>query len=311
MPLLRSLKIIYDGMHDYMNIFFTKTYNLSGSNAQKQQITEIIARKLGYQEISFFKFNDLSDTDLELHTRMDAIMSPLQSGSIILFQYPSMVSLRYDQFAMEHIRHFNNTKVILYVQDLGHLVCPNDYPSLDAEISFLNQADLLILPSPDIKNDLLSHGLSDIPFLYQEIWEYPYNLVRSSVKIEPRESKIRNISHELFYEIKTSGIASITELTNSYDIKNNPLAAGFCLSAGIPIFAPIGSRLHNFISKYHLGFTLEKGVVPADILPSLSAEEIITVTQHIHKIQPLISSGLFTENLLENAVFQVAINNTL
>ena len=288
-----------------MHIFYTKTYNLSGANAEKQQITETVARKLGYQELSFFRFDDSTDTDTELHMRMEAITAPLQAGSVVLFQYPSMVSLRYDHFALEHIRRNPDTKIILYVQDLGSVIAPETYGSLADEINFFNQGDFLILPSPTMQAELSAQGLRKIPFLCQEIWEYPYEVQRSSVRITACESNISgNISLDSFYQLTTSGIAAVMNADSRYERQSNPLAAGFCLCSGIPVFAPAGSRLHDFIMKYDLGFPVDNETTVEDVLAKLTEDEIAAVIQRIQKLQPLINTGFFTEHLLETAVFQ-------
>ena len=53
-----------------MKVFYTKTYNVWNDNTRKHDIVAQAAKKLGYDEIALFKFDDKYDSDDELHVRM-------------------------------------------------------------------------------------------------------------------------------------------------------------------------------------------------------------------------------------------------
>ena len=200
-----------------MNVFYTKTYNLSGKNAEKQNNIATVAKKMGFEEISFFKFEDQSDSDRELNVRMDGILAAVEENAVVIFQYPSMVSSRYDRCAIEHIRQSKDRKLILMVQDLGGAVDPKDYPMLADEIELFQQADLLILQSVKMKDFLVEHGLGEVPVVYQRVWEYPYEIYNNEVQVEKRLQTIEDISIPALLDLQTGGVAVLEKKDDFYE----------------------------------------------------------------------------------------------
>lgn len=123
-----------------MKVFYTKTYNVWNDNTRMHDIVAQAAKKLDYDEVSLFKFNDTYDSDDELHVRMQGITAAVSSDSIVIFQYPSMVSARYDSFVMEHLKNTCGAKVAVFVEDLGSRIAPSDYKQLSDEIDLFNKA---------------------------------------------------------------------------------------------------------------------------------------------------------------------------
>lgn len=152
-----------------MNIFYTKTYNLSGENAKKQELIAEAARKLDFQELSFFRFPDQCDSDEELKMRMNAITAAVSNDAVVFMQYPSMVSSRYDEAFMHAIKLYKGVRLIIIVEDLGSEVCKGTYPEVDREIDFLNVADLLIITSEPMKEQLIQKGVKDSSILCRKI----------------------------------------------------------------------------------------------------------------------------------------------
>lgn len=288
-----------------MKVFYTKTYNMSGANARKQESIEHFARSMGFEEISFFKFPDQYDSDDELDTRMDGIMAAMENDAVVLFQYPSMVSTRYDKCAIEHIKKYHNVKLIIMVQDLGCIVNSQDYSRLDQEIELLNQADLLILQSEMMQKQLASRGLHDIPIVYQEIWEYPSRIPGKNVLIESKLYKVEDISQNAFLNLNSAGVGVVSDLDNPYMDICNPFEVGFCLHAGIPIVALEGSRLAQFIHDYDVGFVFETLKDLEQSVSKITSEMIEAKKNKILKLQNVMSYGLFTKTMLQEAIYNV------
>lgn len=152
-----------------MKAFYTKTYNVWNDNTRKHDIVAQAAKMLDYDEVSLFKFDDTYDSDDELHVRMQGITAAVSSDSIVIFQYPSMVSARYDSFVMEHLKNTCGAKVAVFVEDLGSRIAPSDYKQLSDEIDLFNKADLLIVQSTEMELYLKENGLKEKPLLYQRV----------------------------------------------------------------------------------------------------------------------------------------------
>lgn len=288
-----------------MNVFYTKTYNLSGKNAEKQNNIATVAKKMGFEEISFFKFEDQSDSDRELNVRMDGILAAVEENAVVIFQYPSMVSSRYDRCAIEHIRQSKDRKLILMVQDLGDTVDPKDYPMLADEIELFQQADLLILQSVKMKDFLVEHGLGEVPVVYQRVWEYPYEIYNDEVQVEKRLQTIEDISIPALLDLQTGGVAVLEKKDDFYEAMGNPLETGFCICAGIPILANEASGLGTFVSAYGIGFVIRESEDAEAVLQKLTEEQIADKTERMRKMKEMAGNGWFTRTLLQNAVFQV------
>ena len=189
-----------------MKVFYTKTYNVWNDNTRKHDIVAQAARKLDYDEVSLFKFNDTHDSDDELHVRMQGITAAVSSDSIVIFQYPSMVSARYDSFVMEHLKNTCAAKVAVFVEDLGSRIAPSDYKQLSDEIDLFNKADLLIVQSTEMELYLKENGLKEKPLLYQRVWDYPYDFCLEELEIDKKVEKIHDISIQHMLDLKKADL---------------------------------------------------------------------------------------------------------
>ena len=102
-----------------MNIHITKTYNIGGLIGLRQNSVRNAAEKMGYKEMSLFRFPDIYDTDDDLNVRMEGITSALCPNDIVIFQHPSGESPRYDTFLYEHIKACSGTKIVAFVQEVA------------------------------------------------------------------------------------------------------------------------------------------------------------------------------------------------
>ena len=288
-----------------MKVFYTKTYNLSGDNAKKQSNIETVAKGMEFDEIALFKYPDSCDSDYELDVRMEGIMAGLVNEAVVIFQYPSMVSFRYDYCAVQHIKKYSDLKLIVMVQDFGSVVAKENYSSLEEEITLLQQADLLILQSPMMRNCLIQHGLKEIPILYQQVWEYPYEIYGGDISIKKSLQHIENTEIATMLNMKESGIALLGLKENYYENMCNPLAGGFCICAGIPILASETSAIGQFVRTYSVGFAISEEQDANSFIERLTDTEIADKIRQEQKLKAAIGSGLFTKTLLQNAVFQV------
>lgn len=288
-----------------MKLFYTKTYNLSGDNERKQKIVLVSARALGFEEISLFRFPDQCDNDEELRMRMDGITAAVSEESVVIFQYPSMVSARYDRFLLDHLKKRSGVKVVIFVQDLGKWVYPEGYTDLSEEIELLCRADLLILQSVMMKHYLNKKGLSDIPVMYQEVWDYPWHICRDSVNFEKRLDQINDISVNNLLGLKSEGAGLLSDFSSGYAEMCNPLRTGFYICAGIPVAAGNGFRAADFVSRYGIGITAETYEEAKKLVENIEDSQVIQIKSCINKIRQVISSGIFTKTLLQDAVYKV------
>ncbi len=286
-----------------MNIFYTKTYNTYNDTIKKQTLIEQVSRELGYEEISLFKFDDSYDSDTELDTRMESIVSPVCDGDAVIFQYPGAVSARYDAFLIKHLLYRKDLKLIIFVEDIGSKVFPDNYPSLEDEINIFNSASVLILQSEEMYRFLFLNGLSkNLEIVLQEIWEYPYNISFVGSEVEKRREEISNFSIDFLLDNNKPGIAILDEFQNIYLQMSGFFKTGICICKGIPIICKTGSITHRTVSKYGLGFGVNSMDEALSLIDTLKPWELTEITNRCKTLAPVVSKGIFTKKLLMDSI---------
>lgn len=296
-----------------MKVFYTKTYNVWNDNTRKHDIVAQAAKKLDYDEVSLFKFDDTYDSDEELHVRMQGITAAVSRDSIVIFQYPSMVSARYDGFVMEHLKNICGAKVAVIVEDLGSRIAPSDYKQLSDEINLFNKADLLIVQSTEMELYLKENGLKKMSVMYQRVWDYPYDFYLDEQEIDKKVEQIHDISIQHMLDLKKAGLALIatTDRENKYGLMINPFETGFCICACIPMIVPEQTNIAEFVSRYGIGFVMSDGENIDDVLNRISDGDIAQAQEQEKKLAPAVSDGMFTKLMLQEVVCRIIDNTCL
>ena len=296
-----------------MKVFYTKTYNVWNDNTRKQDIIAQAAKQLNCDEVSLFKFDDTYDSDDELHVRMQGITAAVSRDSIVIFQYPSMVSARYDGFVMEHLKNICGAKVAVIVEDLGSRIAPSDYKQLSDEINLFNKADLLIVQSTEMELYLKENGLKKMPVMYQRVWDYPYDFYLDEQEIDKKVEQIHDISMQHMLDLKKAGLAltATTDRENKYDLMINPFETGFCICACIPMIVPEQTNIAEFVSRYGIGFVMSEDENTDDVLNRISDGDIAQAQEQEKKLAPAVSDGMFTKLMLQEVVCRIIDNTCL
>lgn len=296
-----------------MKVFYTKTYNVWNDNTRKHDIVAQSAKKLDYDEVSLFKFDDTYDSDDELRVRMQGITAAVSRDSIVIFQYPSMVSARYDGFVMEHLKNICGAKVAVIVEDLGSRIAPSDYKQLSDEINLFNKADLLIVQSTEMELYLKENGLKKMSVMYQRVWDYPYDFYLDEQEIDKKVEQIHDISMQHMLDLKKAGLALIatTDRENKYGLMINPFETGFCICACIPMIVPEQTNIAEFVSRYGIGFVMSEDENTDDVLNRISDGDIAQAQEQEKKLAPAVSDGMFTKLMLQEVVCRIIDNTCL
>ena len=296
-----------------MKVFYTKTYNVWNDNTRKQDIIAQAAKQLNCDEVSLFKFDDTYDSDDELHVRMQGITAAVSRDSIVIFQYPSMVSARYDGFVMEHLKNICGAKVAVIVEDLGSRIATSDYKQLSDEINLFNKADLLIVQSTEMELYLKGNGLKKMPVMYQRVWDYPYDFYLDEQEIDKKVEQIHDISMQHMLDLKKAGLAltATTDRENKYGLMINPFETGFCICACIPMIVPEQTNIAEFVSRYGIGFVMSEDENTDDVLNRISDGDIAQAQEQEKKLAPAVSDGMFTKLMLQEVVCRIIDNTCL
>ena len=93
-----------------MNIHITKTYNIGGLIGLRQNSVRNAAEKMGYKEMSLFRFPDIYDTDDEIETILE------DANSIDMFGNKKLIIVNNSIIFSETKQEKNIEKLINYIK---------------------------------------------------------------------------------------------------------------------------------------------------------------------------------------------------
>lgn len=149
------------------------THIIQGASADatsqaKDDITKIGISN-GYQPLHIFRYNSDYESDQALQSRVDGITAAVAHGDLVTYQYPTLISPRFDQFFMDQM-HGRGAKVVLLIHDVELLRGTNSGTSID-EIPYFNKADVLIVHNPIMAQKLQQMGVTT-PMVSQYLLDY-------------------------------------------------------------------------------------------------------------------------------------------
>ena len=157
-----------------MNIHITNLHNIGGTATLAMDGVVQVAKKLDFTEMGVMKRQFYEDYWNTISHHLDGTIASLYHEDIVFFQYPTWNGPDYDKVFVDKIKLYNDVRLVIFVHDLQKLMFDSEQSILDMEISILNKADVLILPSVKMHEYMINNGLrDDIQVLYQKIWEVP------------------------------------------------------------------------------------------------------------------------------------------
>lgn len=309
-----------------MNIHITKTYNIGGKTGIMQNSFRNVGISMGFKEMSLFKFPDKYDSDEQLHVRMDGIIASLCPGDIVIFQYPSGISARYDRFLLEHIRRYAGVKLVICVQNIASRRENSNY-TIEDEVFLLNQADLLVVPSEEMYSFYQKNGIKDKPLMLHKFFDYMTDV--NVLTHEKRKIYILSEDIESGNEVSQSNVLMlpfdeyhVTDtilklsaggfgLVWNFDEEKEStaytagLALGLFMTAGIPIIVQKGLPCEEYVVEHGVGFVAESMEEVYRICATITDENFVGYYDNVKKVQYLFTSGIYTKHLLMEILIYV------
>ncbi|MBQ9700574.1 MAG: sugar transferase [Lachnospiraceae bacterium] len=332
-----------------MKIHITNIYNEFATSGISQQKTAKIARELGFREMSIFKYPAATDSDSELNTRLDGILSAVEHDDIVIIQSPSWNGLRYDLRFVQKLRAYSNVKIIMFVHDVVPLLFNSGQEMLQETIKIYNYADLIIASSQGMLDYLSEHGLTVKKQMTQQMWDYPidYQLNRptynktlfftgdptrfpfvrtwkgitplsvytyENISTEGLNLDIRGRKNELelLTDLSRGGyglVWSSNQDTAQYYQLLQPYKVATFLAAGIPVIIQRGLSVEKIITDNGLGFVIDTLEEADAIVQSTTQEQYQSMISRIQEFNFLIREGWFTKKMLSDAIMMLLNNN--
>lgn len=162
-------------------------HDRSSTAMMAQKMVSDIAKKVGYSEVAINAYAVSEDTEEEKVKRIEGMLASVQEGSLFIAQLPSWNGIAFDEVLLkilcDRVDH-----LVVFVHDFVPLMFVNNAYLMERYLTAYNLADLVVLPSPEMKKVLQGRGLNS-PTLYQELWDHLSDV--DLIGIPPFKRKIK------------------------------------------------------------------------------------------------------------------------
>lgn len=138
----------------------------------QNMVAKIARDNFHWNEISIFNYNMDGETPDQQVIRFDGMIAGLSWGDIVVVQSPSWNQFEFDVNLLQRIKQYQGVKIAMFVHDVIPLMFKVSRDLMGATIDYYNEADLLILPTPQMYHELRKHGLKEKKVVYQYFWDH-------------------------------------------------------------------------------------------------------------------------------------------
>lgn len=329
-----------------MNVYITR---INGGNPYDttqlgQTMIAQIANQLGYREMGIYHYDMDSEPEKELHIRADGIIGGISKGDVVICQFPTWNSLRFERILLDHIRAYEG-HIVIFMNDFQPLMHEKWRHKFQETIDLYNRVEVLIVASYAMREYLLENGIrKDMKFVVQEMWDYSTDICFRDKPVLKREIHFAGDAEKFTfvnrwnYEIPLAAYSYIPcsggnmrnmgwmnqsalllvlskggfglawygdELWHQYMEYNNSIKTSAYLAAGIPVIAPRGISYQYLIEENHLGLVVDSLEEAVEKVRDMTEEEYSEYVDHVGKFAPLLRQGYFARKLLTEAVHLV------
>lgn len=166
-------------------VHITNLYGVGGIATVAQRRTVEVAKQLGFNEISILYDNGLRDPE-EFDKKVAGILAGLEVGDTVIFQSPIWITSKVERDFIDRVRQYQG-KVAIFINDIPPMMFEGNRELMPLFIELYNKVDLLIVPSENMKDYLISKGVTVEKFVIQNLWDIPVDFISNSeTKYLPR-----------------------------------------------------------------------------------------------------------------------------
>lgn len=317
------------------------TYIVEGASvdsvSKARKDISLIGDSIGFQRLYIYRYMDENEDDKALLARIDGITSGVSAGDIVVCQYPSYNSYRFELTFVQRLKN-RGARVALLIHD-SELLRGNNIPE---ELDLFNQADWLITHSQQMEQQFHAMGIKT-PMLTKPLFDY---LVTASTALDSNLEKrivfAGNIQKSIFLsnwqsntqvaafgtkgelelgqEVSYCGTFQQEELLKripkncfgiawdddlhqggnyqNYTRYNAPHKVSLYLALGLPVIVWKESAIAEWVTAYQLGFAIGSLEEIDGIFASISEAELLKLKERTNKFSQLLRKGIFTKNAL-------------
>lgn len=117
-----------------------------------------IAKHHDYLPLDLFRYDDNGESDESQIARIDGITAGVNPGDLIVYQYPSLNSYRFENHFIDQM-HLRGISVIIFIHDVDTWRFPYIRDQFD-EMAYFNKADGLIVHGQPMADRLYEEGVT-------------------------------------------------------------------------------------------------------------------------------------------------------
>lgn len=273
-----------------MNTYITRINGLSFSDSMqyKQYMAAEAARQMGFQEMGLYRYSWQDEPDISLNARMDGIIGGINTGDIVICQFPTGNGLRYEWSLINHLKMYGS-RIAIFLQE-------EDMSRLLNGVELYNRAEVLIVPSLAMRYFLRKHGIREnMKFVVQEMWD---DIEEVQLLYDKGREK------EFTPAIKGKfGVVWYRDEEEYKSMKCNiSVALARCLASGNPVVVPEGISNQALLENNHLGLIVDSVEEAEMLIDAMDETEYQEYVQCVKQFAPALRRGYYTRRCLAEAM---------
>lgn len=311
-------------------------WGLRNRSHYMQYMVAEIAHQMGFQEMGIYRYYADNESYESLSIRMDGIIAGINSGDLVICQFPTGNGRRFEHELVNHLKVYGG-RIAIYIHELEALAREEKKGQIREIIGLYNLAEVLIVQTYAMRNWLLEHGIQkSMKFVVQEMWDYivwgpmihtpafkkeiyftdiegfvemnswnyavPLKLY--SISANPGQN-IQNLGerepYQLFSELAEGGFGLVwyrDEYSRQYMEQSNSFSLARYLSAGIPVIVPAEISQRTMIEVNHLGLVVNTLEEASAAVEKMREEEYREYTKAVEQFAPALRNGYYTKKCL-------------
>ncbi|MCM1099126.1 MAG: glycosyltransferase [Ruminococcus flavefaciens] len=315
-------------------------WSLRDKSHYMQHMVAEIGHQLGFREMGIYRLFWEEEGWESLSSRLDGIIAGINSGDLIIYQFPTGNGMRFENELMNRIKAYGG-RLAIFVHEMEFLADEEKKSQQGSVIGLLNQAEVLIVPTYAMRQWFIENGIrKNMKYVVQEMWDctvneplgneptfkkeiyftdgegfagmdswnYPVTLKLYHVSTNPGQN-VQNLGerepYQLLSELHKGGFGMVwhkDEYSRNYMEQSNSFSLARYLAAGIPVIVPVGNSHQTLIVENRLGFVVDSLDEAAAVVEKITEEEYRDYVKSVEQFAPALRNGYYTKKCLIEAM---------
>ncbi|KRN19268.1 hypothetical protein IV79_GL001641 [Pediococcus claussenii] len=148
---------------------------MTGAVFIAQSLIVDTGKEMGFTEIGIPRYTIKKEAPEELDQLLDGMLGGFRDGDTLFLQTPTWNEHEFETALLDKVAKYKNSKVIIFIHDVIALMFKSNRYILPQLVEEYNRADVVIVPSENMRKYLIRNGLKVSKIIVQEVWDHIYN----------------------------------------------------------------------------------------------------------------------------------------